>query len=111
MILRKKIMPLVLFFVFLVAFVANAQTILTGRAVSLTDILSLSQDIGGFLIIAGTIIAGIAIIWSGIVYVTSGSDATRVKSAKDMLKAAIIGAFILALTGVIIKVIRGLAED
>lgn len=63
------------------------------------------------MIILGGIIAGIAVIWSGIVYVTAGSNSTRVQDAKSMLKAAIIGALILFSVGVIISTIRNFASN
>ena len=104
-----------IFFVFvllaIIAINADAQTIPTGRAISLDDIISLSRNIGGFLMVLGGIIASISIIVSGIIYLTAGSDPSRVKSAKDMLKASLIGSLILFGSGVIVNVIRMLATD
>lgn len=83
----------------------------TGVPISLTDIISISENIGGFLMIIGGILAGIAVIWAGIIYMTSGSNPTRVKEAKDMLKAALIGALIIFGVGVIVNTIKLLASN
>lgn len=90
---------------------AGAQAIPTGVPISFDNILSLSENIGGFLMILGGIIAGIAVVWSGLSYMLAGSDSSRVKSSKDTLKAALIGAFILFSSGVIINVIRLFATN
>lgn len=83
----------------------------TGVPISLTDILSISENIGGFLMIIGGILAGIAIVWAGIIYMTSGSDSAKVKEAKDMLKAALIGALIIFGVGAIVNTIKLLASN
>lgn len=88
-----------------------AQQIPTGVAVSLTDLLSISENIGGFLMVLGGILAGIAVIWAGIVYMTSGADSTRVQGAKDILKVALIGALIIFGVGVIINTVKLLASN
>lgn len=94
-----------------VAAPSYAQQIPTGVPVSLTDILSISENIGGFLMIAGSLIAGIAVIWAGVVYMTSGADPARVKGAKDILKAALIGALIIFGVGVIVNTVKLLASN
>ena len=83
----------------------------TGRPVTLPEILTILESSGGFLMIAAGILAGIIIITSGIFYLTAGSDATKVKSARDMLKAGIIGSFIIFGVGLIISTVRLIAED
>ena len=61
--------------------------------------------------VLGGILAGIAVVWAGIAYMTSGSDSTRVKAAKDILKAGIIGAAIIFGSGVIVSTIKALATN
>jgi len=99
----------VLFFTVL-SFV-NAQPILTGVPISLDSLILISENIGGFLMVLGGILAGIAVVWAGIAYMTSGSDSTRVKAAKDILKAGIIGAAIIFGSGVIVSTIKALATN
>lgn len=104
-------MLLVLFFTFFAGLIASAQEIPTGVQISLDDLLLISENIGGFLMVLGGILAGIVIIWAGIAYMTSGSDSTRVKTAKDVLKAGLIGALIIFGSGVIINTLRALATN
>ena len=59
----------------------------------------------------GFILAGITVIVSGLAYLFAGSNPPKVKSAKDILKAGIIGAFIIFGAGVIVGTIKGFAED
>ena len=105
-----------LFFNFFVLFFTalnfvNAQQIPTGVPISLDSIILISENIGGFLMVLGGILAGIAVVWAGIAYMTSGSDSARVKAAKDILKAGIIGAAIIFGSGVIVNTIKAFAGD
>ena len=87
------------------------QTIPSGVAITADDIIELLMRIGGFLIIAGGILAGITIVGTGIMYMLAGSNQTKVTAAKAMLKAGIIGALILFSSGMIINTIRGFATS
>ena len=107
----SKLILLVLFSMFFSVFVVNAQEIPTGVPISLDSLISISENIGGFLMVLGGLLAGIVVVWAGIAYMTSGSDATKVKAAKDVLKAGLIGALIIFGSGVIINTIRALATD
>lgn len=109
-------LKILLFFSFFVLFFialnfAHAQQVPTGVPISLDDLISISENIGGFLMVLGGILAGIVIIWAGIAYMTSGSDSTRVKTAKDVLKGGLIGALIIFGSGVIINTIKALATN
>ncbi len=96
---------------FLSVLTVNAQQAPPGVPISLNDLISISENIGGFLMVIGGILAGIAVVWVGIVYMTSGSDSAKVKGAKDMLKAVLIGALIIFGSGVIINTIKALATN
>ena len=61
--------------------------------------------------ILGGILAAIAIIGSGIMYLMSGANPQMVTTAKNFLKVAIIGALIIFGAGLIINTIKTLAED
>lgn len=106
-----KALSLVLFSIFFLIPSVNAQQIPTGVPVSLNDLLSISENIGGFLMVLGGILAGITVIWAGVAYMTSGSDSTKVKTAKDILKAGLIGALIIFGAGGIINTIKALATN
>lgn len=88
-----------------------AAPVLQGKAITLDDILALLEKVAGFLIFAGEIIAAIVIVYSGIVYMTAGSDPTKIKTAKDTLKSGLIGALIVFGVGVIINTVSGFAFD
>lgn len=109
--LLLKAVSLVSFLMFFSVLTAHAQDVPTGVPISLDSLISISENIGGFLMVVGGILAAIAIIYSGILYLLAGSDSTKVKGAKDMLKAALIGALIIFSTGVIIDTIRIFASD
>ena len=82
-----------------------------GVAIRLPDLISIGENIAGFLMIAGEILAAIVIVVSGIYYLMAGSDSTKVKAARDMLKAGIIGSLIIFGVGVIIQTVKFLAEN
>ena len=96
---------------FLVASISHAQTIPTGRAISIYDILTLGQNIGGFLIILGGILAVITIVLTGIMYFMAGSNSQKIASAKGMFKAGIIGTLIIFGSGMVINTVKIFATD
>ena len=61
--------------------------------------------------ILGGILAAIAIIISGIMYLMAGGNPQRIASAKNMLKVAIIGAFIIFGVGIVINTVKEVAQD
>ncbi len=75
---------------------------------TLTDLL---ENIGGFLIAAAGIIAGIVIIVAGIMYMASGSNTARTATAKAIFKNGVIGALIIFAAGIIINTIVIIASD
>ena len=81
-------------------------TVPPGRAIDLDELINLSENFGGFLIVAGGILAGIVIIGTGITYLLSGGDAAKVKTAKDMFRAGIIGSLVIFGVGIIINTVR-----
>src|SRR3989338_11386384 len=70
------------------------RSIRSSNAFILSDFESMLASIAGFLIITGGILAGIAIIVSGIIYMSAGSDSTRLTTAKAWFKNGVIGALI-----------------
>ena len=104
-----------IFFCF--ALVSSAQTYpdvyrthIAGRPLHLYDVEDILEGIAGFLIITGGILAGIAIIVSGILYMMAGSDTAKVTTAKGWFKNGLIGALILFGVGVIIQTLLLIAS-
>ncbi len=104
-----------IFFTLLLSFFSNTALatshIPTGRTVTIDELLLIGQSIGGFLMIAGGILAGITIIGTGIMYLSAGSNTQRLTTAKGMFKAGIIGAFIIFGAGMMIGTIKGFATN
>lgn len=74
-------------------------------------VIDLLQGIAGFMIVIGMVLAGIAIIWSGLTYMTAGSNSARVQTAKSIFKNGIIGAVIIFAIGVIVNTIMALVSN
>src|SRR6188508_2223660 len=90
---------------------AQAQTIPGGVVVTPNGIIDLMQSVAGFLLIIGTVLAGIAVLYSGITYMLAGSDAAKVKHAKEILKTGLIGSAIIEGVGFIISVLKSVASN
>ena len=102
---------LILFCLFFGGVVSAQPQVPTGRPIQVTEILTIAENVGGFLRVLGGILVGITIILSGFVYFFAGSNQTRVKTAKDIFKAGVIGALIIFSVGIIIGTISGFATD
>ncbi len=85
---------------------AQAVTIPPGTVIDLGIISSMLNNIATFLIFAGTVMAVIFLIWSGIQYVMAGADSQKITAAKQMLKAGLIGSLIIFGVGTIIRTIE-----
>lgn len=83
----------------------------SGRAIKLDEILSLSNTLANYLYTIAIIIAGIALVWAGIVYMTAGGDSTKVNKAKGILVGALIGTFIVFASGAIISTIANFTTN
>ena len=79
--------------------------------INATGIIAIITSIAGFLMIAGAVLAGIAIVISGILYMTAGNNQTRVASAKAFFKNGVIGALILFSVGIVVNTVLSLASD
>lgn len=79
-----------------------------GRPITLPEVDSLIERVAQFLVVVSVLIAIIMIIWSGITYMSAGSDTTKVTEAQARLKNATIGAAIVLGVGVIINTIAGI---
>jgi hypothetical protein len=79
--------------------------------INATSVIGIITSIAGFLMVAGAVLAGIAIVISGIMYMTAGNNQTRVASAKAFFKNGVIGALILFSVGIIVNTVMSLASD
>ena len=86
-------------------------TCVGGTAPNANILIILLQDIGGFLIIAGSVLAGIALIVAGVIYMSAGNNSTRVGAAKAWFKNGIIGAIILFAVGIILNTLSAFLID
>lgn len=107
----KSVLYVFVLLFFVPIFVAYGQTIPSGVVITPEGLLDVMQSVGGFLMIAGGILATITIIVTGIMYMLAGSDQKKVTDAKGMFRAGIIGALIIFATGIIINTVRGLASN
>lgn len=82
-----------------------------GNPFAATTLLEVLENIGGFLVVAAGILAGIVIITAGLVYMSAGNDSGRVTTAKAIFKNGVIGALILFMAGIIVNTIVLLAID
>lgn len=106
-----KIIFYVAFLLFLIPGFVFGQSIPTGTAITPNALLELLRNVGGFLYIAGGILATLTIIVTGIMYLMSGGSAQKLTAAKGMFKAGIIGAFIIFSAGMIISTITYFATN
>ena len=83
----------------------------SGRPIQINEVLSVGESFGGFLVVAGGILAVVVIIATGIMYLTAGSNQQRITSAKAMFKAGIIGALVIFSAGTIISAVKNFADD
>lgn len=65
--------------------------------------LLLSSAYSHFLLPIGSVLAGIMIIFGGIVYSTSGGDATKVAKGKEFIFGAITGLALLIFAAMIVQ--------
>lgn len=79
-----------------------------GKPITLPEVDSLIGRIAQFLIVVSVLIAVTMIVWSGITYMSAGSDTTKVAEAQTRLKNAVIGAAVVLGVGVIIQTIAGI---
>lgn len=84
------------------------QPQVSGNALDLTEIENIIRKIAQFLIAIAIIVAVIAIIWGGIVYMTAGGSEERAKSGKSFMIKGIIGALIVMAIGVILQTLASI---
>ena len=76
-----------------------------GQGLTLAELSVLVARVGSFLTNFGVILALIAVIVSGIIYMKAGADTAKIASAKTWFKNVLIGALIVLAVGLIINTI------
>ncbi len=76
-----------------------------------TDLVGLITSIINWLLGFGGILAVIAIVYSGIMYMTAGSDQAKAENAKKNLTWAIIGVVVILLALFIINLIGRILSE
>lgn len=79
-----------------------------GQPITFNEIDNLIGQVAQFMVVTSVLIAVIMIVWSGITYMSAGSNTTKVTEAQTRLKNSIIGAAIVLGVGVIINTIAGI---
>lgn len=93
------------------SFIDMFSTVMGSAPTSGNDLLDIMRSIAGYMIVAGGILAGIAIIASGLMYMGAGSNPQRLATAKGIFKNGVIGALILFAAGLIVNTIILLAVN
>ena len=92
-------------------FIDQFNLVMNTQPSSGDEVLDIVRSIAGYLIFLGGILAGIAIIVAGIMYMAAGSNPTRVSGARAIFKNGVIGALILFAAGLIVNTIILLATS
>lgn len=96
-------------FIPIVTFAQGGPSVPTGRPFTVDNIVDIAGSVANFLYTIGVVFIAIMLIWSGIVYVTAGSDTTKITSAKGIFKAALIGGLIIFGTSTILATLNAVA--
>lgn len=79
-----------------------------GQGLTLAELGKLIAIVGSFLQSIGVLLAFIAIIVSGIMYMKAGANDKAIEKAKSWFKNALIGALIILAVGVIVNTIANI---
>lgn len=82
-------------------------TIPTVPGTSLTEVETLINRVARFFIAIGVILAVIFLVYGGILWMSAGSDETKIKNAKTRMKQGAWGAFIVLAVGLILQTLAG----
>ncbi len=114
--MNKKIYLSLLFtFYFLLFTFVSAQVVIPqpqvqGRGLTLAELASLIAVVGSFLTNIAVLLAIIAIVISGIMYMRAGDKEANITKARGWLKNALLGALIILGVGVIINTIANVVS-
>lgn len=91
----KYLIPIFIISLFVVPLIAEAQCEQLGVGSAMYRLCTLIADIGYILRVFGLALAVVVIVVSGIQYMTSGGDQTKVDNAKKTLTYGIVGVAIV----------------
>lgn len=107
--MKTRLFALLFLILVPVAGFAQGPSVPAGRPFSVDDIINIADSLADFLFTIGIVFVAIMLIWSGILYVTAGSDTTKVGSAKGIFKSALIGGLIIFGVSTILATLNAIA--
>lgn len=87
-----------------------APTIPIKTGGSVTDIITMIQTVGGWLLMAAGAIAIVFLIIGGIQYMTSAGNADKAAAAKKTIIYALIGVIVIAASAFLVNVVLDLIK-
>ena len=81
-----------------------------GRGLTLGELGALIARVGGFLQSFGAVLAIIAVVISGIMFMRAGAEPTKITNAKTLFRNVLLGALIILGVGVIINTIANVVS-
>ena len=104
---RKKVKAIVLPIVLFVGLFVMQLVLVSADNATYDQILKPIQAVYDLVKYAVTIIAGLVLLFAGITYVTSGSDAGKRDKAKNMIMYVLIGLAVIWAAPFIVKLVMG----
>ena len=98
----------VLSFAFLGAKQAAAQDVRLPNFLGSDNVVALIHQIAGFALAVFVPLAALMILYAGFLFLTSGGDPTKIKTAKDTLTWAVIGIVVIILARGLVSLIGDL---
>lgn len=101
---RRIILPLLMF-----VFLLSIQTMLVSAATQsdFEDILKPLQTIYDLVKYTATVVAGLIMLFSGLIYISSGSDLGKREKAKNMVMYVIVGLMVIWAAPFVVDLILG----
>ena len=81
------------------------------QPLDLGSFVDIADSVSTFLITIGPVIAAIALIWSGLLYMHAGSDTSKLTAAKTVFKNGLIGGLIIFSIGMILATLELVGLD
>ncbi|MEK9209136.1 MAG: hypothetical protein AAB910_03620 [Patescibacteria group bacterium] len=93
------------------AALAEVSAPIEGNAITLADVAKLVQEVMNIGIVIATLAVVAMIVYAGFKMAVSRGNEADFKKAKDILKYAIYGAFVVFAVGLIVNTIANVAYD
>lgn len=108
--IKKVLVSVIPFFVFLLPFfifAAGEETTRISNPIKFYSVSELIDKVLDYVVIVGGVVATLAFIWAGFVYVSAQGKPEKLKTAKEIFINTCIGAAILLGAELISKIITG----